>query len=128
MFGSGRRYFSNCLSSRLQEIRPSYRWWCCFYYKTAKQKNIGLRIGVRSSVSWIESGMVGASFEPYSWTAYSRHMTGTQSSLTYSLTLRVNAYVVFETKDIAQVFFAHNMAVHCAFLATTNTSQRILLL
>ncbi|GJZ42778.1 calcium-dependent protein kinase 29, partial [Tanacetum coccineum] len=41
-----------------------------------------LRIGVRSSVSWIESGMVGVSFKPYSWTESSRHMTGTQSSLT----------------------------------------------
>ncbi|GJY88445.1 calcium-dependent protein kinase 29 [Tanacetum coccineum] len=45
-------------------------------------------IGVRSSVSWIESGMVGVSFEPYSWTASSWHMTGTQSSLTSWLTLR----------------------------------------
>ncbi|GJZ17688.1 hypothetical protein Tco_0553811 [Tanacetum coccineum] len=55
--------------------------------------------------------MMGASFEPYSWTASSRNMTGTQSSLTYWFSLRINTYVVFEMEDSAQASLAHNMAV-----------------
>ncbi|GJR17745.1 hypothetical protein Tco_0966272 [Tanacetum coccineum] len=94
----------------------------------------GKRNGVQSSVSWIESGMVGVSFDPYSKTAsssrdrslhkqcfkplhcmassaYDRNPKFANLLVDPEVVAWVNACVAFETEDSAQASLAHNMAV-----------------
>ncbi|GJS99138.1 hypothetical protein Tco_0820308 [Tanacetum coccineum] len=116
----GRPSFSNRLNSRLQETRcgsgttpsagPVTGGGVASIISRLVHMDDWIEIGVRSSVSWIESGMVGASFGPYSWTLLAGINDHEPMSLLW-LTLRVKAYVVFESEDSAQASLAHNMAV-----------------